>query len=313
MSHKPTSPNPGQDDPAVLGVPDPDHRLSRCHSRIAHLNVALCMTEHGYRVFPCHPEDKRPATGHGWHDATTDSTKILRWWRDHAEYLVGLHTSGLLVVDLDVTSADSSSINWWKRTCTDHGHDWKRDRSVRTPSGGVHVYFRLPEDADVRLQTAGFLAPHVDTRADGPYVIAAGSVLPDGRAYTVLVDVEPREAPEWLLELLAAPEPEASVDWDSVTLSRDDWEFEDGSTYGLAALESELDRLREAPEGSRNDTLNTASFRLGQLIAAEHIDGNYAVLWLYQVGQEVGLSEPETRRTIESGMSAGLQHPRVVS
>lgn len=51
---------------------------------------------------------------------------------------------------------------------------------VRTPSGGVHYYFR--HSGGVHSSTRK-IASHIDVRGDGGYVIAPESVLPDGRKY----------------------------------------------------------------------------------------------------------------------------------
>ena len=65
-------------------------------------------------------------------------------------------------------------------------------RSIRTPSGGEHLYFTAP--AGTRLpSTKGSLAPRVDTRAWGGQVVAPGCVTPDG-PYTVL-DASPVTKP----------------------------------------------------------------------------------------------------------------------
>src|SRR5216683_4402182 len=37
-------------------------------------------SEFGFAVFPCSPGTKLPATGRGFHDATTDTRQIIEWW-----------------------------------------------------------------------------------------------------------------------------------------------------------------------------------------------------------------------------------------
>src|SRR4051794_25299340 len=58
--------------------------------------------------------------------------------------------------------------------------------------------------------------------------------------------------------------------------------------------------------GERNETLNRAAFRLGQL------GGNKAsvVPSLLEVATGLGLSSDEASRTIESGWRGGTLHPR---
>ncbi|MEI5528359.1 bifunctional DNA primase/polymerase, partial [Streptomyces brasiliscabiei] len=89
---------------------------------------------------------------------------------------------GLVVVDLDVpkdqdnSSADApDGATTFKALCERTGHTVPDTYRTRTASGGQHLYFTAP--AGVRLgNTAGTLAPLVDTRAWGGYVVATGSV-----------------------------------------------------------------------------------------------------------------------------------------
>lgn len=76
---------------------------------------------------------------------------------------------------------------------------------VRTASGGLHLYFRHP-DAEVR--TGIRVAPGLDVKASGGYVVAPPSVGANGRAYEWVVsldDAEPADPPEWLMGLLERP------------------------------------------------------------------------------------------------------------
>ena len=56
-----------------------------------------------YCVFPCRP-DKRPACPHGFKDASTDPTDVIRLWGEHPGVLVGVATgapSQISVLDID--------------------------------------------------------------------------------------------------------------------------------------------------------------------------------------------------------------------
>ena len=60
--------------------------------------------------------------------------------------------------------------------------------AARTPSGGLHLYFSI-RDGERPRNRANDISVGLDTRGvkedgtSGGYVIAPGSVLPDGRAY----------------------------------------------------------------------------------------------------------------------------------
>ena len=79
-----------------------------------------------------------------------------------------------------------------------HGHVPDLDRE--TASGGRHLYFRAPAAGGPWRNTAGRIGWHIDTRAAGGYVVAAGSIV-DGRPYTLVHDPEPAELPAWLAAL----------------------------------------------------------------------------------------------------------------
>ena len=83
-----------------------------------------------------------------------------------------------------------------------------------------------------------------------------------------------------------------------------------GSAYGRAALEGETAELASTPEGQRNDRLNRAAFRAGQLVAGGELDELEAVGALRHAANACGLDELETSKTLASGMAAGKQEPR---
>ena len=77
----------------------------------------------------------------------------------------------------------------------DHGgFPWTR--SVRTPSGGVHLYYTAPTTGPVP-PSSGKVGPMVDVRGGESYVIAAGSWA-DGKPYTLLDSRPIQPLPEWL-------------------------------------------------------------------------------------------------------------------
>ena len=82
------------------------------------------------------------------------------------------------------------------------------------------------------------------------------------------------------------------------------------TTYGLRALEGEDTEVAATVEGSRNHRLNSASFSLGQLVAGKELDYDKAVDSLLSAALKTGLPEQEVKRTILSGIQAGMKQPR---
>ena len=138
------------------------------------LQEALRYAELGYPVFPCVPGGKAPLTRRGCLDATTDAEQIRVWWTARPDANIGMSTEGLLVVDVD--GAD----NPWPGD-PERERDLARAAMSLTPHGGRHYFFRQPEGRDWR-NTTGKIAPKVDTRANGGYVLVPPSVV-DGTPY----------------------------------------------------------------------------------------------------------------------------------
>lgn len=127
-----------------------------------------------------------------------------------------------------------------------------------------------------------------------------------------LSDEERRELARELVDGLLEPDeqPKRVVPDNVQLVQRTD---EQRSRYVQRALQLEIDQLARAQQGERNDALNRASFNLGQLIGANALDEQETRATLYDVAMHVGLSDSETRATIESGVSKGKLEPRELS
>ena len=161
-------------------------------SKTTLLQAALRYAELGYPVFPCVPGGKAPATPHGFLDATTDADQITAWWTARPDANIGMPTAGLLVVDVD--GAD----NPWPGDDLDGLGECPVSL---TPRGGRHYIFRQPA-GKAWSSTAGRLAPKVDTRANGGYIVLPPSVV-GGKPYQWIKPIETGpadqpESPAWL-------------------------------------------------------------------------------------------------------------------
>jgi hypothetical protein len=164
--------------------------------------TAIALAQKGMAVFPCRPQDKRPATANGFKDATTDLDIIRQWWRQEPQFNVAIATgavSGIFVVDIDSLDAEFEL----RRLEAEHGGLPSTVEAIT--ARGRHVYFRSPE-IPVR-NSASKIAPGIDVRGDGGYVLAPPSIHPSGRRYEWSVDCAGAlaEAPSWLLEKVALP------------------------------------------------------------------------------------------------------------
>jgi hypothetical protein len=160
--------------------------------------VAFAFARAGIPAFPC-DKRKRPLTARGHHDATTDLDTIRSWWARWPDALVGIPTgpnSGVWVLDVDGEAGRQSLNALMARLGAETIADLTPCVS-RTPSGGLHLIFRLQPGERPRNR-ARDIGTGLDTRgvkADGTsagYFIAPGSTLPDGRRYE-LVDASTLE------------------------------------------------------------------------------------------------------------------------
>jgi hypothetical protein len=143
------------------------------------LRTALALAARGMAVFPCRERAKQPATEHGLKDATTNPEIIRQWWQHEPQLNVAIATgavSGVFVIDVDGLDAEFEL----RRLEAEHG-ELPATVEVVTPRPGRHVYFKMPE-APVR-NSASKIAPGVDVRGDGGFVVSPPSVHPSGRAY----------------------------------------------------------------------------------------------------------------------------------
>lgn len=177
---------------------------------------------------------------------------------------------------------------------------------------GWHLWF-APTGLGSRV---GFL-PGVDWRGVGGSAVVPPSLHSIGRRYqftppfTGAGQTLP-DCPPALRTLVTPPLPVLTTAVGEVT---------DLDRYAAAALDGEIRRILAAPRpvvqygrrhssGGRNNALNTAAFRLGQLAARGGLDEGAVWPQLTDAALTVGLHPSEARRTIESGWRAGLRRPR---
>ncbi|MGW2942436.1 bifunctional DNA primase/polymerase [Streptomyces sp. NPDC001226] len=291
----------------------------------AQLTAALDAASRDWRVFPLIPGDKRPAVSDWETRATTDPDRITRAWSTGA-FNVGIATgpSGLVVIDLDKPKHpdDTPPAAWAEHGVTDgadvlavlcerHGRTFPADTyTVRTWSGGTHLYFLAPEGEPLR-NTAGDSARglgwKVDTRAWGGLVVGAGSTVA-GHPYEVTRNSPVAPLPGWLAELLrpAPLPPQTPI---TVALTGQGRR----AAFLRSAINGEVQRVTGSGPHEHNNSLYIAAVALGQLVAGSELSEADVTGWLLTAALHVGQGEREARRTIASGLRAGARRPRTVA
>lgn len=160
----------------------------------------------GRRVFPLDPLGKRPAVEAFPEVATNCPDRVRKWWTDPfgepLERNIGIATGrGLIVLDFDCKPGQHGAQSYFE---LDMQGLAPPTYSVRTPSGGLHLYYRAPESHGPVANSASKIARNVDVRGDGGYVVAPGSETEQG-AYVVEEDLPIAEAPAELLRRCGRP------------------------------------------------------------------------------------------------------------
>ncbi|MEU7007792.1 bifunctional DNA primase/polymerase [Streptomyces sp. NPDC046332] len=234
----------------------------------------------------CHGECGRP--GHGVHDATTDPAAVRALfaaapWATGYGIACGRPPHHLVGVDLDVPHGDApaDATAELRHLALQHLFTLPPTVTVLTPSGGRHLWLTGPPDVVVP-NSASRLAPGIDIRGAGGYLVGPGSVSAKG-AYRLAPGSEhldPAPCPRALLNLIAPPTPPPRPH-----------HIPPGPRHGLGLIHF----VRTAHEGQRNTRLFWAACR-----AYENGLGDSLADALTSAAVHTGLTEHEARTTILS-------------
>lgn len=258
--------------------------------------------ECGFSCFPAKARGKSPEIPWRSFQTALPTIEQIRAWakRQTNVAICTGSVSGIIVLDLDSAAAVQKAEQLGLPPTV----------SVRTAKGR-HVYFRHPGG---RVGNRAGIFPGADIRGDGGYVIAAGSIHPDGTPYAWInspVDTPLADCPQWLQGMLAANRQNGS----EAQKAREEPPFSHAGiadAHWQASIQAELFSLRQAPNGRRNDQLNKSTFVLAQLAAGCGFDWQPVENELRKVAYVIGLETAEINATIRSAHKKGVQNPRTV-
>lgn len=202
---------------------------------------ALANAKRGLRVFRVTAGSKRPPLKKDWQaEATADRFAVYDLFStasgDSADYNPGVSTTGLVVIDVDAGKGGLHSLPLLG--------DLPDTYTTETVSGGRHVYFDA-QGIDY-ANSVGTLAPGIDVRAAGGYVLGAGARVGD-KHYRVLRDAPIAPLPASLAAMLRAAAERKTAAGETL-----------GETDTDASVETVRNYLQhQAPrgeEGNRNHT-----------------------------------------------------------
>ena len=194
---------------------------------------------------------------------------------------------------------------------------------VRTPSGGLHVWYRATDgrrwQCSAGSSSGRALAWQVDVRAHGGYIIAPGTTTDAGMYTPVGAVQQPAPLPAWLAQELertghlpaspaSTPHPLPPRAFRAVIAAGGG---HDRATSIMIRLVAEVASCASAPEGTGfSEKLNRAAYTMGGLVAAGHFTQADAERALEEAA---ALARPDQRartaRIIHSAMRTGFQRP----
>lgn len=308
-------------------------------------NCPACKDQHHRPAScPCLPAG-RPC--HGFHSATTDLERIDAWWSANPAWGVGVACGGadLIVIDVDAhptpvpdrnrllpgipihdsvdlqglaSGFDTLALLAALRRRPNPVEDGNTLR-VRTPSGGLHIWYRNPHPVtrfrcSTGSSTKVALAWQVDVRADGGYIVAPTTRTAQGTYVAEGPSRLPAPLPEWLGEELvrtghmiqrtpvrrpsAGPRSrrqDPAVGWQRV----------------LDPLLTDVVECAATPEGAAfTAKLNKAAYTAGGLAAAGHLDEPTARALLLEAAQAARpWQSARNERIIDDALAAGSARP----
>ena len=249
------------------------------------LRQALAFAARGWPVLPCQPGQKTPATRHGVRDATTDPAQITAWFTRHTDRNLALATGapGPDVLDIDEHGQAGNGYAAFGQLRTAGLLDGAA-AYIRTPSGGLHLYFRGSDQHNGHLPDC-----HLDFRSRGGYVLTPPSQI-GGRPYQLIRTLRGRGGLDWdAVQRHLQPQPQPQLPRHPQPRPQD--------LSGLARW------VATQAEGNRNAGLFWAANRALDADPAADLSA------LAAAARQAGLDEPEITRTLNSARQTSQPRP----
>ena len=318
------------------------HQSAHANGRFAtgptdNLEVALEFVEAGIPVFPaelyfCSKTgkcQKKPRVTDWPNTATTDAAQVEDWWKRFPNAAPGLALGRIGVVAIDADRhGGPDGVAAFQNFVAEHG-GLPGHPITHTPGHGEHHFFKQPPGEELGNGT-GMLPDGIDVRGHGGWVVAPGTIRPDGKLWLPdpkgpsLIDAIRNSPipilPDWLRTLIIAQRshcPNAGSRSDKRHRAPHGTDQDAGTrerTYARIALEGCVRELAAMqPDSGRNNTLNAVAYRLGRMVVRGWIEKAVVEQALWQACDQNGLIAEDgpnaVRASLGSGLKAGLENP----
>jgi P4 family phage/plasmid primase-like protien len=251
---------------------------------------------------------------HGLYAATTDPDVIRAWWfRDPFDNIgINCGRSSLVLIDTDVTNGKDGESALAELVAANT--PLPTGPHAQTASGGQHRLFRPPPGVTLG-NSSSLLGPGIDIKATGGLMIAAPSIVADGRPamvkgqYVWLNDPwqEIPELPMWVVEEIerkkaTAPAPRPYTGGTGAT------------SVGVQDRVTQLaDEAAMAPQGHRNNVLFQNAVKAFEYANAGQIDHDEVEFIFTQAGLHADNDESMVRGTVASARRKAIKEYRWVT
>ncbi len=256
------------------------------------LEFALELAAIDWYVFPCVPGEKRPYTKSGMKEASIDPSQIHFWWGRWPDALIGIHCKRSRFFAVDPDSLEGHGVDGianWVNLVEKNNYELPDTPTQNTPSGGQHLIFKHPPGMKFKAS----INPGVDIKANGYICTGDGYKWIDSMSP---FDLEPPDAPAWLLKLAVKAEPKP----EPPNRSLNDNKFPFHADYWLKRA------FEQGTNGNRNAT--------GLWLACQLRDNECTqseaetVMLKYQQGVDMG-SHPYTQREALASLAQAWKMP----
>lgn len=296
------------------------------------LQIALKWAAAGASVFPVEITvsetkiDKVPRVK--WRAlSTTNPETIKDWWKQWPDSAPGIDLAKVDVVVLDGDRhGGPDGVAGLNQFFKDHNLNASAIPIVITPqNGGRHAWFRQPAGEPLGNRDKAVKDSGINVRGAGGFVVAPGTLLPDGRRYqrcdgtpstigALINGTIPVLPPSIATLLRAKPNGHDKEAAQQTKVNGRNFHSVREEAYALATLDRLATGLAGmAPESGRNNALNNAAMRMGHMIASGWIERPTVERRLFEAAQACGLVDDTSfygvKATLKSGLDAGEKEP----
>jgi hypothetical protein len=266
---------------------------------------AMALAARGFRVFKLEVWGKHPVV-ENWPESASCDAETVRamWtlpWGEALDNNVGILAGGdLMVIDVDMKNGahGDASLDY----LVDSLELDVRTFTVRTPTGGRHIYFRT-NGVEVRNSVRA-LRPGLDVRGWHGFVVGPGSETWQGR-YEILADKPIAMAPAWLVDMCGRARRCART--------------ESGTRPGASAVEldaqADLERavrwiVDEAPIAVSGNGRNNETYRVAAHLGDMGVSEAQAVVLLMEHWNEAKVFPPYEWELLETRVGRSYKYRR---